>query len=74
MWEKAEKKGMGIKDQKFAHEQFMSKIHQRFGILYLRDLFTVDVDDKESSINIKCMPNSYMGAISAIDTIYKVFS
>ena len=49
------------------------KIHQRFGIMYLRDLFTVDVEDKESSISIKCMPNSYSGAISTIDTIYKGF-
>ena len=76
MWEKAEKKSKGIssKDSKFIHEQFMMKLHNRFGVLYLRDLFTVDVEDKESSIKIKCMPNSYQSAISAIDTIYKVFA
>ena len=76
MWEKAEKKSKGIssKDSKFIYNQLMMKIQNRFGVLYLRDLFTVDVEDKESSIKIKCMPNSYQGAISSIDTIYKVFS
>ena len=76
MWEKAEKKGKGTsgKDAKFIHNSLMNKIHNRFSVLYLQDLFTVDVDDKESSIKIKGMPNSYQSAITAIDTIYKVFA
>ena len=52
----------------------MRKLHHRFGISYLRDLFTVDVEDKESSVKVKCMPNSYKNAVKLIDTLYKVFS
>ena len=44
-WEKAKMKNKGTKDLKFIHEKFLNKIHQRFGVLYLSDLFTVDVED-----------------------------
>ena len=40
----------------------------------LVDLFTVDLDDSQSSIKMKCMPSSYSVVNSAIESIYKVFS
>ena len=40
----------------------------------MQSLFTVDAYADCESIKVKCMPNSYPNAVSAIDTFYKVFS
>mgnify|MGYP006923007113 CR=1 FL=1 len=37
-------------------------------------MFTVDGYCYDESVSVKCMPNSYPHAVTAIDTIYKVFS
>ena len=52
----------------------MTHIQNRFNARYLNDIFTVDIEDTESSFKMKCMPNSYSGVIKSIDTIYKVFA
>jgi len=52
----------------------MTKLQNRFNERYLNDIFTVDIEDDENSIKMKCMPNSYSNVIKSIDTLYKVFA
>ena len=52
----------------------MTRIKSRFNLQYLCELFTVDVDDKETTSLIKCMPSSYKSALKSIDDIYQVFN
>ena len=62
------------KDMKMILDLFALKVHRRFTQGQLQGLFTVDSYGDDDSVKVKCMPNSYPQAITAIDTIYKVFS
>lgn len=62
------------KDMKMILDLFALKVHRRFTQDQLQGLFTVDSYGYDDSVKVKCMPNSYPQAITAIDTIYKVFS
>lgn len=61
-------------DKRQADEQLMTKLQNRFNERYLNDIFTVDIQDTENSIKMKCMPSSYSNVIKSIDTLYKVFA
>lgn len=72
---------MTEKDRKTIMSNFVTKLHHRFNAGNLQSLFTVDGydcdeknEEKKTTDKVKCMPGSYPNAISAIDTIYKVFS
>lgn len=64
--------------ERLIQENFLAKIQMRFTQTDLLDYFTVDLHDednyRDSQIVIKCMPNAYPMAVSAIETIYKVFA
>jgi len=50
---------MGRRDAKIAEEKLLTTLQSRFNQQYLCDIFTVDVEDKESASLIKCMPSAY---------------
>ena len=62
------------KERKKVQELFSTKLHNRFPQPVMQDLFTVDSYCDKNTVSVKCMPNSYPHAITAIDTIYKFFS
>ena len=73
MWEKNNAKG-NKRDKRNEAETYIRRLQNRFSHYQLDTVFSVDIEDNESSEKMKCMPSAYPHAINTIEAIYKVFS